>query len=340
MDFLLNWAGEHYRISGKKICVAVSGGSDSVALLMLSYDWARQYGYEIVCVTVDHQLRPESAEEAEFVQTLCGTRGIGHHTLNWCRSSDVIAPGKLEMLAREARYGLMADFCRSNDVKFLLTGHNWNDQLETCEMRRQFGSQENGLAGMSRCRSIAHDLKLLRPLLYFPKAQLKDFLMARNTSWKQDPMNDDPSFLRVACRNQIGDYDDRKIKAYTEEILQRGRKRNNLETKAVSFLKCFCQFLDNKYVALDLASLCREAPEVQREILRRIIWSVGGKKYSTFISEERRLKILQQEINTLGRCRLKIKRDMLYVFREFRLPYDNANNKIVFESVNLYEIFL
>ncbi|MDR3151787.1 MAG: tRNA lysidine(34) synthetase TilS [Holosporaceae bacterium] len=342
MDFLLDKAEEIYGVSGREICLAVSGGADSMSLLVLSSSWAKKRGFEVSCVTVDHQLRPESAKEAVFVKDFCRAYGVRHHTLKWERPSEPIAYGKLEMLAREARYGLMENFCHANGISLLLTAHQWNDQLETVEMRKRFGSRENGLAGMSRVRSMtgAGNVKLLRPLLYFSKKRLEDFLIARNIAWVNDPMNEDISFRRVACRKQIGDYDQQKIAEYTEEILRYGEIRSNLEFMAVNFIKRFCQFHEDGHADVNLALLLAESPDTQREIIRRIIWSVGRKKYSTFISEERRKKIINREINTIGRCLLRIKRGLLSVFREIRLPYGDTNNRIERENINLYDVFL
>jgi tRNA(Ile)-lysidine synthase len=340
MDFLLNEAMEIYGVDGRTICTAVSGGADSMSLLVLSSNWARKRGFKTICVTVDHQLRPESAKEAAFVKDFCKACEVCHHTLKWERPSEPIASGKIEMLAREARYKLMGDFCSVNGINFLLTAHQWNDQLETVEMRKHSGSRENGLAGMSRIRSIVGNVKLLRPLLYFPKKHLEDFLIARNIAWVSDPMNEDNSFKRVAYRKQIIDYDRQKTAEYTEEILRCGKVRNELEFKAVNFLKRSCRFYEDGRADMSLASLLVESSDVQREIIRRVVWNIGGKKYSTFISEECRKKIINREINTIGRCLFKTKRDLLSVFREIRLPYGDANNRIERENTNLYDVFL
>ncbi|GHT90811.1 hypothetical protein FACS1894122_02020 [Alphaproteobacteria bacterium] len=404
MDLLLSQAAEIYGIRDtRKICVAVSGGSDSMSLLVLAHAWARKRNFVVSCVTVDHKLRPESASEALFVRDFCQSIGLEHHILEWNHqrnqrdvgsynaslpsetssvtldpfsvssetytsaifnaeatstrenasgattsvtldpfsvSSETYASaifnaeaastrenasgatthGELENLAREARYSLIEDFCKKSDIKLLLTGHTLNDQLETFEMRKQSGSSEFGLAGMSRMRSVSDDLKLLRPILGFTKKQLENFLIDRNILWKNDPMNEDESFKRVFHRKQIMSYNDERFFDCVNEMLRLREMRNKIEKSAVSLLKNkdACIFSDFGYATLDQNALLAETTAVQREIIKRIVWNIGGKKYTTNITEEMLEKILAKKINTIGRCLIKIKKNTIYVFRENR----------------------
>ncbi|GHT97513.1 hypothetical protein FACS1894126_1700 [Alphaproteobacteria bacterium] len=231
-----------------------------------------------------------------------------------------LAHGDLENLAREARYGLIEDFCRKSGIKLLLTGHTLNDQLETFEMRKQCGSSEFGLAGMSRIRSISDDLKLLRPILGFTKKQLENFLISKNMQWKNDPMNEDTSFKRVFYRKQIMSYDDERFSDCVNEMLRLREMRNKIEKSAVSLLKNeeACVFSNFGYTTLNLNALLAETTAAQQEVVKRIVWNIGGKKYATNITEETLEKILTKKMNTIGRCLIKIKKDIIYVFRENR----------------------
>ncbi|MDR2682132.1 MAG: tRNA lysidine(34) synthetase TilS [Holosporaceae bacterium] len=318
MDFLVDQTAKTYDIlESRKICVAVSGGPDSLALLILAQAWGYKRNRDVVCVTVDHGLRLESANEAEFVRDFCHGIGIEHHILKW-KNSQSLPSGKLENLAREARYELLKNFCHERDIDLLLTGHTLNDQLETYAMRKMSGSSPLGLAGMSRIRSISVKVKLLRPLLGFFKKQLENFLTAQNIQWKNDPMNSDDSFRRVLLRKQIASYGEDTIRAYTEEILHLRKIRHDIETNAVDFLKHKVIFSDFGHASLNYDALLKEAPTVQQEIIKRTIWNVGGKKYAPSISEEIISQILSGKINTIGRCFLKIKKNTIYVLRENR----------------------
>ena len=196
-DRLADFCNNHYGATIDKICVGVSGGADSLALLLLANYWAEKHGISIYCVTVDHQLRQESAEEARFVKDICGTIGVFHKTIVWQRNDENIPHTKLENTAREARYNLLAKFCSQHDIPILMTAHHWNDQLETYEMRRNFNSSESGLAGMSQVRSLTNEVWLERPLLHFSKKHLQAFLKQKQINWKEDPMNTQAEFLRV-----------------------------------------------------------------------------------------------------------------------------------------------
>ena len=172
MEKLSIFCNDTYEIRFSKICVGVSGGADSLALLYFTKKWADAYNVSLYCVTVDHQLRKESAEEAQFVKDICETNGIYHETLVWAHGKLDFPHTKLENKARETRYNLLAEFCKQNGIHILMTAHHWNDQLETYEMRRLFNSSDSGLAAMSQVRSLTSGILLVRPLLHFSKKHL------------------------------------------------------------------------------------------------------------------------------------------------------------------------
>ena len=171
-----------------KICLAVSGGPDSTALLFLTSEFFKKFRPEtkIFCVTVNHNLREEALEEAYFVKNLCNQLNITHEILTWNHENIDTSNhiGKIENLAREARYNLISEFCEQKKINFLMTGHTWNDQLETFEIRKNKGSSFIGMAGMSQVRSISENLKLLRPVLHFSKNHLQKFLEEKKSNGK------------------------------------------------------------------------------------------------------------------------------------------------------------
>ncbi|MDR2781778.1 MAG: tRNA lysidine(34) synthetase TilS [Holosporaceae bacterium] len=337
MDRILGFCAECFFVcDNKSICVAVSGGSDSMSLLLMSAEWSRRNNVKINCVTVDHKLRKESAMEAQFVEKFCESIGVDHTILEWHREYGNIDHGKLENLAREARYELMADFCESNEINFLLVGHTWNDQLETFEIRRSSGSSKIGLACMSQVRSVTDKVKLLRPLLYFEKKQLNDFLMARGISWKEDPMNDQDFFLRVSWRKKINCYGSQQLLSISNEIAQLGRRRNAIESAAVCFLQNFCEFSSDGYAIIEKKLLLLEGKSVQAEILKRVIWNIGGKRYASNITEDICDQILSKKLNTIGRCLLKVKKDKVFVLKENRKIYQAISNV----KANIFDVFL
>jgi tRNA(Ile)-lysidine synthase len=300
------------------LCLGVSGGSDSVSALLMATRWARERNISVHCVTVDHRLREESRDEAEFVGDLCRSWGVRHRILVWNRDKSAVERGKLENLAREARYRLMSEYCESSAIPALLVGHTWNDQLETFEMRKNAGSSPSGLAGMSQARSLTDRVQLLRPILHFSKSHLENFLRDKNISWKTDPMNDQEFFLRVAHRKRIKGYDENRIEAISQEIMRLGARRKEIETRAVHFLQRFCEFPQTGYATMDKDPMLTENRSVIAEILKRVIWKIGEKKYAVAISEDLSDQILCGKINTIGRCWLQVTKDKICALRENR----------------------
>ena len=176
--------------------VAVSGGSDSVALLHLLNDWREAGGPALRVATVDHGLRPEAAREAAQVARLCDDLGLGHDTLHWAGHA---ARGNLPDQARRARYRLLAGWARRRGVADVAIGHTENDLAETFLMRLARGSGVDGLAAM-RARWTEGGITFHRPLLALARDDLRDMLRGRGVRWAEDPSNTDPAFLRPQAR--------------------------------------------------------------------------------------------------------------------------------------------
>ena len=183
------------------LAVAVSGGSDSMALTLLANDWARRRGGKATAVTVDHGLRPEAAGEAAQVAAWCAARGIDHAILRWTGP----APRSgIQAAARAARYALLESWCREHRVLHLLLAHQRDDQAETVKMRDARSSGMGGLAGMASV-SERGAVRLLRPLLAVSRVQLRAFLLTQGQRWIDDPSNRNPAFTRVRIRAALGE---------------------------------------------------------------------------------------------------------------------------------------
>ena len=179
-----------------RIAVAVSGGGDSVALTLLMNEWAKQRGGEIYAVTVDHGLRPGSRDEAEVLHEKLKKRGIRHDIFGWAGEKPLT---NIQERARDARYALLLDACRRENIPVLAAAHNMEDQIETFWMRLSKGSGLDGLAGMAPSRMLG-DIRLIRPLLGFSRADLRQVCRDFGEEWVEDPSNANPQFLRVKLR--------------------------------------------------------------------------------------------------------------------------------------------
>ena len=185
---------------GQRLGVAVSGGPDSLALLLLAAD-ARPGMVE--AVTVDHALRSDSRAEAELVGRVCAGLDVPHsiRTAEWQENP---AAG-IQERAREARYRLIANWMRGRSLHAVCTAHHRDDQAETLLMRLARGAGLRGLAAIRPASPLpgAGDLTLLRPLLDWGRAELSEITAAAGIRPVDDPSNADLQFERVRVREQI-----------------------------------------------------------------------------------------------------------------------------------------
>lgn len=187
----------------EKIGVAVSGGPDSLALLLLAAA-ARPGGVE--AATVDHGLRAESAGEAAMVAELCDRLGVPHRTLTieWAEKPETA----LQEQARARRYALLSDWAGERGLKALVTAHHLDDQAETFVMRLMRGAGVRGLSAMRRRgRAPAGRVPLARPLLGWRHSELEQICAAAGCAPVDDPSNADEQFERVRVRAALAGAD-------------------------------------------------------------------------------------------------------------------------------------
>jgi tRNA(Ile)-lysidine synthase len=185
--------------AGRKIGIAVSGGPDSLALLLLA---AAARPGEVEAATVDHALRPDSRAEAEKVAKLCGSLGVPHTilTAQWEEKPE----SAIQERARIMRYRLLSEWAVERGINALMTGHHVDDQAETFLMRLARGAGVKGLAGMRRVsRGPGGAFALVRPLLDWRHSELEAVCAAAAVEPVQDPSNEDEQFERVRVRKAL-----------------------------------------------------------------------------------------------------------------------------------------
>ena len=180
--------------------LAVSGGADSLALLLLAHE---ALPGRIAAATVDHGLRSASAGEAAMVARACAGLGIPHAVL-----AVAVGPGNVQAQARVARYAALADWAAAAGLAALATAHHADDQAETLLLRLNRGSGVAGLAGV-RARGLVPgtQLPLLRPLLSFRRADLAEVVTAAGFEPVSDPSNFDDQFDRARLRKVLAGAD-------------------------------------------------------------------------------------------------------------------------------------
>lgn len=177
--------------------LAVSGGSDSLALLHLV---AEANLGPLFCATVNHGLRPEAAGEYALVAETCAKLGVAHEVLDWRWSG----AGNLQAEARAGRYGALTEWAERKGLGTVLLGHTEDDVAETFLMRMARGSGLKGLAQMQG-QWQAEGLGWARPLLAMSRAELRDYLRAAGQDWAEDASNTDPTYERVKMRHALAE---------------------------------------------------------------------------------------------------------------------------------------
>ena len=293
-----------------KMAVAVSGGVDSMCLLY----WLHDIGADIVCLHVNHKLRAEADIETEYVADTCKKLNIPCKIFYW----DGEKPEKgLEAAAREARYKMMTDYCHENNIEYLVTAHQSDDQIETFLMNLSRGSGLYGLAAMLP-ESTRNGLKILRPLLNVSREEIKKYCEDNNIKYFVDSMNSDEHYTRVKIRknrhilnDELGISDARILLA----IQNLSRTREWMD----KYIESRVEMVIRSWGALFISSfLFDEAEEIRLKFLGTLIQKIGGDIYPV------RLNSLQMALSklgadckfTLGHCTIRRLNDRILIVPE------------------------
>lgn len=306
--------------------LAVSGGSDSMALMTLAARW-RRLGFgsrtKIIVATVDHGLRPGSAEDACWVCEQARALGFPHTTLAWL--GDKPATG-IQDAAREARYRLLEDHARGQGgaPAAIVTAHTEDDQAETLLMRLARGSGVDGLAAMRPVRPLSADgrVVLLRPLLGFAKRRLTAELVAAGISWRDDPSNDRLDFERVRVRAAwpalaaLG-LSSGKLALSARRLARAG---DALDRAAGDLFACTVDVHGGIFAGIDRAKLTAAPGEIALRVVQRVLQAFGGEARPARLAQVESLWVSlaggEASTVTLGGCVVMARPADIHVFRE------------------------
>lgn len=284
------------------IALAVSGGADSVSLLVLFREWQTRSRWPGTCevLTVDHQLRAESADEATFVASLSENNGYSFRKLVW---SDPKPETGIQEAARLARYKLIADHMTTSGAELLLLGHHAHDQVETFLDRLTRGSGVYGLSAMAQQETDGPEgLHIFRPLLDITKARLVASLKARHQVWCEDPSNADRKYKRSRLR-QIAKL--LAAEGLTEERLlttvrQMRRARTAIELQLTRIIAEHVEDHGAGPLRLQHSDYLKQAEEIRLRLLSACAERVTGTK---LLMRLKKLEALDQTLLASKECR-------------------------------------
>ncbi|WP_417766860.1 tRNA lysidine(34) synthetase TilS [Stappia sp.] len=276
------------------IALAISGGADSTALLLLVASWRarRPDGPEIHILTVDHALRRESAGEARGVAALAERLGLPCRILVW---SGIKPASNRQAAARAARQALLVAASRELRAEALVLAHHLDDQAETFLIRLARGSGVYGLAAMDGIAVWQDEaglpLPVLRPLLGFPKERLVATCRAARVSWCEDPSNDDAAYTRTRMRVLMPQLAEEGLDAETlgRTAARLGRAAAALDELVGRTLVRHARFHPAGPARVDVAGLAGLPREVLLRLLARLLRTIGGDPYPPRLERLERL---------------------------------------------------
>ena len=271
---LVERLSSHYaKLRPDRIGVAVSGGSDSLALLHAVRAWG---AVSVEAVTVNHGLRPEAADEAAHVAEVCRQIGVPHTILRW---EGWDGRGNLQDQARQNRYALIAGWARARGLPSVALGHTMDDQAETLLMRI---AREAGVEGLASMRIVFErdGARFDRPFLFDRRADLRAYLTKLDVRWVEDPSNEDESFGRVRARRALGALE--PLGVGVEELF---RVALNLRDASDALGQTACEFARAKVTSaggdlvFDRTALRRQPAAIARRLLGHALMFVSSADY-------------------------------------------------------------
>lgn len=295
------------------IAVAVSGGADSLALAIALAQETTQ-NHPLTAITVDHGIRPESAQEAQFVHHILQKHQINHIILT---NKDVPPQSHIEEWARQIRYNLLCDYCNQNNIPYLFLAHHAIDQAETFFIRLAHASGLEGLCAM-RPFSKRGNITLVRPLLNIPKAELVSFLTQKNISWIEDPMNQEVHYERVKWRHFLPQLTQTglHIHTLTTSVNRLTRANQALEIWTDTAFKSIAFQADEGYIHLKRNAFSELPDEIKIRLLIKALNTINPQAQPVSLSSVENILLLKERHYTLAGCLIVVHKKGLFITKE------------------------
>jgi tRNA(Ile)-lysidine synthase len=309
-------------IKRRNFAVAVSGGSDSLCLSYFSKVYSHEFKNKIFLLIVNHNLRKESYKEAVTVKRILKKRKITSTILSW---SGPIPKSNIQKNARDIRYSLISNYCKKKNIKYLVTAHHEDDQIENFFIRLLRGSGLTGLSSISTKINYNNRLKIIRPFLQLSKLNLKYVTLNYFKTYIKDPSNEDEKFLRIKIRKhkknmEKDGLDTKKIMKSVENLTSANQAINFYKKKA--FDK-YIYFLKKGQCNIDKKIFKNEAKEIIFKSFSDTLTMISGSYYPPrsikIINLIERLKKNKFTKSTLGGCIIEDKNNFITIYKELKV---------------------
>lgn len=302
-----------------KIALAVSGGVDSIALFHLISSWHKSteqtQKVEIHILHINHNLRLESEQEESFVKNISLRHGYKYFCNHW---SNKVSKSSIQESARKFRYDVMSKYCLENNIPILLTGHHRNDAIENYVFRKQRGSGALGLA--TNFQSYHNDIRVIRPLAWYRKEQLVNYMIALKKDWCEDLSNSDTKYSRNLIRQELSIIDQERISNIELEI-----KNNDLYCKRIEekFISAIAETVSiEKYGVgrINLDKFRNLDNEIQIPVLSHVLAIISGHdqipRYRNIAKILDSICLGKKVDSTIHSCRMFEYGDNLHIYKE------------------------
>ena len=318
-------------IGKERFAIAVSGGSDSLALSVLAKLYSLENDNDFVSLIIDHKLRKESAEEAKQTYKSLTQKKIKAKILTYKGEK---FSSNIQKKARDLRYDLFEKYCAKRKIKFLILAHHQDDLIENFYIRLIRGSGIKGLTSLQNIFEYNKNFYLLRPLLNSNKEELLSVTKKSYSSWIEDPSNKNDKFLRVRIRKmqtklQKEGFDPKRIIKTIDNL---NIAKDSLDFYIFKSEKKYLNFYKEGYVTLKSSIFNNEAQEVIFRVIIKAIHFVSGEYYpprsDSLKSLMKNLSVKSFKSSTLGGCLIEKNKNIISFYREDRnVAVENLNKK-------------
>ena len=299
------------------VAVSFSGGSDSLALVILMNNWIKKHKGFLTLIYFDHKLRKGSYLESQYAKELSKKLGINHKILTW---NEEKPKNSIMQKAREMRYEKIISFCKQKKIMTVMTAHHLDDSLETYFMKKKRNSLTPNLAGIP-FKNTQDQVQILRPLINLRKSRLIQTCEKNKFKWFEDPSNQDKNFERVRVRNIIGGLSKYKRSQLYSEFKVITYENKFFEIELANFFMKNLEFEDYGKFIINKKEFKYQNKCLQIEILKRILVTCSGSVYSPrsrsikfFLDKYLKLENVKFTIHS---CIVECYSDKIYIFREY-----------------------